>query len=48
VLLELIFGQKRRGAILKFSFNFDRPLNKNQQSESSDFWNHRRASDDVF
>jgi len=45
---ELIFGQKRRSAVVEFFCNFDRQLNKNQQSESSDFWNTSRTPYAVF
>ena len=48
MLLELIFGQKRRSAVVEFFCNFDRQLNKNQQSESCDFWNTSRTPYAVF
>jgi len=48
MLRELIFGQKRRGAVFEFFCNFDRPWNKNWKSCSSDFWNTCRMPYVVF
>jgi len=47
VLLELIFGQKRRSAISEF-FKFDRSWNKNEYSDCSDFRKSRRELEVVF
>ena len=43
MLLEPIFDQKRRGAILEFFSMFDRSWNKNWKSCSSDIWKTSRA-----
>jgi len=48
VLLELIFGQKQRGAILEFFQVWTRSWNKNYKSDCSGLRNSWRMSDDVF